>query len=106
MGLICSGEVSGVTFYEQIEKYLMLYKNVQSLFEVRCYFRSKDKLFMALGGSRGSRVRCLHAFKGRSKSFEVFVENVSSAKAVFLDLELSKGDTWRRSGFLDVDIYI
>ena len=59
-----------------------------------------------LGGTSESRVRFLRAFKRRCRSFKVLVESISISKAVFLDLELSKGDTWRRDGNLDVSMHI
>ena len=105
MGLICSGEVSDATFYEQCERHFMLNRNVQNLFQIKAYLRLKDDLLIIIGGTSESRKRCLHSFMRRCRSFKSLVESISNPSSVFLDSILFKGGSWGRIGRLDVGMH-
>ena len=62
-------------------------------------------IVVILGGDASSRREFFDGMRKRSRFFKLKVESVSICSAVMLDLEISKGLRFDRTGFLDVAIH-
>lgn len=105
MGLECSGDISDMCFHHMVEKPFCCDSTFRRHYHVEFYGRFRDDILLVLGGTPDSRREFIHAMKIRSRFFKLKVESVHASPAVMLDLVVSKGIRYERSGCLDVSIH-
>ena len=104
MGLIPSGDVSDLCFYDMVVKYLLEPSTISD-YSISMYARYKDDAILALGGSRSTRLRLFNLIKSKSRFFRLNFESISSHQAQMLDLTVFKGQRWRKTRLLDFECY-
>ena len=105
MGLICSGDISDLCFYDMCEKDFALTESVQSQYDISMYCRYKDDGFIGIGGTRQSRLQFLSELRRRSRFFKIVVDSIHFNEAKMLDLVVFKGSRWQITGLLDFCSY-
>ena len=106
MGLICSGEVSDISFYELAEKRYAVAPAVQTRNHIHWYGRFKDDGLIIISGDFRSRKAFLNEFQRLAKPFEISIECMSRDSVDMLDVTLYKGARWRATGILDYKPYV
>ena len=104
-GLICSGDVCDLALYNLVERCFVLLVTTRRAYEIKAYFRFRDDLFIAIGGTASSRREFFHEVQRRSQFFKLEVESINSTKATMLDVTVFKGNGWQESECLDYVFY-
>ena len=105
MGLIMSGDVSDLAFYELAEHDFATVPDTVSNLVVVAYFRYKDDVLIILRGEQSERRSFIHKWIDRALPFVLQIESTSTKEVVMLDVRIFKGPIWSRSGHLDTSIY-
>ena len=106
MGLIFSGEVADFIMYYLLEMSFLLLPAVQAKFSIKVFFWFKDDLLLFVDGPRWSLDALLRVMQVKSSFFRLSLDSCSQDSARFLDLEISKGCTWRTTGRLDYKVVV
>ena len=76
-----------------------------ALFDVHCYLRFKDDILIILSCDRARRLALINRMKLLSRVWALKVESIDDSERQFLNLHISKGETWRSTGHLDTRIF-
>ena len=106
MGLICSGEISDWTFFADAEENFVLDEGVRTRFGIVLYLRFKDDIFVVLEAEDDVVTTFLEEFQALAGDFVLKLDADSTSSVEMLDLTISKGAMWSRSGVLDTAVYI
>ena len=106
MGLICSGEISDWTFFADAEENFVLDDAVRTRFGILLYLRFKDDIFVVMEAEDDAVTTFLEEFQALAGDFVLKLEANSSSSVEMLDLTISKGARWLKSGVLDTAVYI
>ena len=105
MGLEMSGDVCDVAFYDMVERGFVDSSEFRSVYRVLFYVRFRDDILVILGGTPDTRKAFSDEMKTRSSFFKLKIESISPSSAVMLDLHISKGSQYERTGRLDVGMH-
>ena len=106
MGLMCSGEISDWTFFADAEENFVLDEGVRTRFGIVLYLRFKDDIFVVLEAEDDVVTTFLEEFQALAGDFVLKLDADSTSSVEMLDLTISKGARWSRSGVLDTAVYI
>ena len=104
MGLACSGHVSNAAFWSSVESGY-IDSDIHTIpAGLTFYGRFMDDLLLVLDGERSARQEFLRQFRLKSKVFEIKFEAIAK-ECSFLDVSLHRGEGWKRTGYLDREVF-
>ena len=101
MGLIMSGDVSDLAFYELAERDFATVPDAVSNLLVIAYLRYKDDVLIILRGEQCERRFFIHKWIDKALPFVLKLESTSTREVAMLDVRTFKGPTWPWSGHLE-----
>ena len=106
MGMSCSGELSDMTFYNNVERDFLERESVRDRFNIIYYSRFKDDGIIIFSHFDACRIDELKwELMQRSAFFKLAFGDLNFERADFLDVSVFKGNGWKLTGFLDHCIF-
>ena len=106
MGIMCSGELSDLAFYNMAERDFLERSNIRSKYDIIYYGRFKDDGLIITGKPDAQLMAELKTeISRRSSFFKVKFGDASLTGIDILDVSLFKGGQWKHTGVLDTCLY-
>ena len=104
MGLSCSPEIANTAFDRLVETRIT--RQLRSSCSVVLYVRFMDDGLILGCGPRGTQIKFFETLRQAANGiFRIIVESVSEQECTFLDLRVHKGQGFKKTGLLDIEIF-